>query len=296
MALGASCFEAFETTSISSVWARGKSPVPPASVFDDTVNAVYLPGPDRRIQYNNQTDVMHLCLSLQQESSIPTASPPAAEISSQLFPPRSACHSCSLPLKSSSVEAELTGSQQAEEISMGLLDTQWSDEMAETLRNARHIAIDAAQTKSFVDMSGPLAAEEIAMLACTLHQGLEVPYLVDYCPGQCQNCARPAVRSKDLIQQRDHLYMSLNLFNTDGAECEESTSNIDEKDSRRPDVIWGVDRVYREVYELEQLGWSNRHPAFVFGQALGAAIRSQQLDATQTCQLRGVRMLVVEDE
>ncbi|KAL1898269.1 hypothetical protein Sste5346_003677 [Sporothrix stenoceras] len=63
-----------------------------------------------------------------------------------------------------------------------------------------------------------------------------------------------------------------------------------------PDVIWGVDRVYREVFDLEQLGWSERHPAFMFGQALGTAIRAQQLDAAQACQFRGVRVLVAEDE
>ncbi|CAK7224536.1 hypothetical protein SBRCBS47491_005585 [Sporothrix bragantina] len=174
-----------------------------------------------------------------------------------------------------------------------LLDAQWSDEMAETLRNARRIALDAAHTSRFVDMSSPLGLEELAMLACTLHQGLEVLYLVDYCPGQCQDCARPGIKASNLTKKGE-FYKTLNDDGEIPKDDVSDTSNT--LDDRAPDVIWGVGRVYREVFDLEGLGWTDEHPAFNFGRALGAMIRAQQQDVTETCQFQGVRVLVVEDE
>lgn len=294
MALGAACFDAFEATSILTASARDRDPVSPAAVFDDAVNTVYLPGPDRRIQYNNRSDVMHICLLPQQRNTVPTPSPTVATTPSS--PSSSSFQGCALQPKKSAVEAEIADSQDTEDGSPGLLDAQWSDEMAKALRNARRIALDAAQTTCFVDMTSPLAVEEMAMLACTLHQGLEVLYLVDYCPGRCQDCARPALCAKDLVQRRSGLYTKLNPPNIDDAGNSIDINHDSEKDVRTPDVIWAVDRVYREVFDLEKLGWSNRHPAFVFAQALGLAIQTQQLEATQACQFRGVRVLIAENE
>ncbi|CAK7203749.1 hypothetical protein SEUCBS139899_006496 [Sporothrix eucalyptigena] len=293
MSLSSACVDAYAATSLSSspIQTRDKTPISsPAAVFDDAINTVYLPGPDRRIQYNNKNDVLHLCLSssnkrrFAQELSVPVAAslPPSS-------PANQTCASKDV-VEIEVAEVGLTADEtlDEDELTPGLLDVQWSDEMGETLRNARRIAIDAAHTTRFVDLSSPLGLEELVMLACTLQQGLEVLYLIDYCPGRCLDCDRPGSRAADLTK-KGGLYKSLNHDEDDEEEEKED-------DGRAPDIIWGVGRVYREVFDLEGLGWTDKHPAFDFGRALGAIIRAQQRDTTMTCQFQGVRVLMVEDE
>ncbi|CAK7229291.1 hypothetical protein SCUCBS95973_007171 [Sporothrix curviconia] len=306
MSLGVACIDAFAATALLPCNTTPTRVPPgesasPAAVFDKHINTVYLPGPDRRVQYNNQTDVLHLCLSssqrrrLIQELPTPPATPPATAITIAKPSPRN--KSCAFESTSDStstaVPTAATEARDIDETTSSLLDAQWSDEMAETLRNARRIALDAAHTCRFVDMSSPLGFEELAMLACTLHQGLEVLYLVDYCPGRCQDCARPTLKASSLVKKGE-LFKTLN---DDGELQKEGSACIgDTLDDRPPDVFGGVGRMYREVFDLEGLGWTDDHPAFNFGRALGAMIRWQQHEATQTCQFQGVRVLIAEDE
>ena len=330
MSLRAACIDAYAATALSPSTTRAREPTrgptSPPAIFDDSINTVYLPGPNRRVQYNNQTDVLHLCLSSQSQSqsrhsiSELASSAPATTtttttttattttvttitttvpVRSSLISSTAQDQTCALQTipKTESTDVPTTAADTPDinEAVPGLLDAQWSDEMAATLRNARQIALDAAHTSRFVDLSGPLATEELAMLACTLHQGLEVLYLVDYCPGRCWACARPKLRAADLAQ-RGALYESLNSDEGDNHDQQGQVTTKRADAGRAPDMIWGVGQRYREVFDLEGLGWTDAHPAFSFGKKLGAMIRLQQQDATQTCQFQGVRVLIVEEE
>ncbi|KAK2056147.1 hypothetical protein LY76DRAFT_618084 [Colletotrichum caudatum] len=125
--------------------------------------------------------------------------------------------------------------------------------------------------------------EEVAYLACCLQQGLRVLYLVDHCHGRCTRCKRHDARS-DRLQTRGPLYRQLQGRNDAGVAM-----------ARAPEVIHGVGKTYREVFDLEGLGWSHEHPNYVFAAAMDEMIRSQQADADKQ-DFEGVRVLLVEDE
>ncbi|GKT46293.1 uncharacterized protein ColSpa_06474 [Colletotrichum spaethianum] len=161
-----------------------------------------------------------------------------------------------------------------------VLEGPWSAEMAETLRDAQCIALDVAETWA-PSAIGAVLFEEIAYLACCLQQNLRVLYLVDHCHGRCTRCKRHETKIYQL-QTRRALYWQLN-------------QDIDDATARTPDVIHGVGKTYREVFDFEGLGWSHEHPSYVFAKAMDETIRSQQVDADKQ-DFEGVRVLLVEDE
>ncbi|KZL66554.1 multicopper oxidase [Colletotrichum tofieldiae] len=193
----------------AAVWRRmrGKS-----------VNTVYLPGRNERIQYDNDEDV--LFLRFRDGGAITDLSHGA------LFG-----------------EFEASGMNGLTDI----LEGPWSTEMAETLRDAQCIALDVAETWD-PSAIGTVLFEEVAQL-----------------------------------QARGGLYREL------------QNRDIDNAMVRTPDIIYGVGKTYREVFDLEGLGWSHEHPNYVFARGVDEVIRSQQAD-TDKQGFEGVRVLLVEDE
>jgi hypothetical protein len=96
---------------------------------------------------------------------------------------------------------------------------------------------------------------------------LEVLYLVDYCAGRCRPLGEATWNAKKEREQ-------------------------EHGEKRLGDVIHGVGTIYREVVELQRLGWHEDHPARALARVLKSTIRAQQ-GAAQT--FLGVRGLVCED-
>ncbi|KAK1981259.1 hypothetical protein LZ30DRAFT_750181 [Colletotrichum cereale] len=227
----------------AAVWrrTRGKS-----------VNTAYLPGRNRRIEYDGDDDVLFLRFG--DGGAI-------ADLShGVLFG-----------------EFEASGMNDLTDV----LEGPWSVEAAETLRGARRVALDVAETRA-PPATGAVLLEEAAYVARCLQQGLRVLYLVDHCHGRCTRCERHGTRS-DRLQTRGPLYRQLQSRDVDGAMA------------RAAEVIHGVGKTYREVFDFEGLGWSHEHPDYVFAAAMDEMIRSQQADADKQ-DFEGVRVLLVEDE
>lgn len=252
------------------------------------VNTVYLPGSNRYIRYDNRTDVLHLRLraenaarTLAQDTILGGPDPAHfagigesfLEIDLDVEP---IPDSIARPDWNDDELPYLAGFSP-------VLDGVWSKELSETLFSARRIALDISET--WTDSSpGALVIEEVGFLACTMQHDIEVLYLVDYCVGRCTACRRDKLGARHL-QKRD------GLLNTElhGESGEEMT--------RPADVIFGVGKVYREVFDLERLGWDSYHPTFAFARIIDEAIKSQQADAPGgKVTFRGVRILVAEDE
>lgn len=146
---------------------------------------------------------------------------------------------------------------------------------------------------------GSLIMQDIAFLACTMQHNLEVLYLVDYCAGRCDSCpSQPSsLRARDLMDRRDDgLYQALRNGET-----------WQKEKVRQPDVIQGVGKVWREVFDLEKLGWDEEHPGFVFAEMFAEVVKMQQGNwmgdenqdgefAREKPKFQGVRVLVAEDE
>lgn len=146
---------------------------------------------------------------------------------------------------------------------------------------------------------GSLIMQDIAFLACTMQHDLEVLYLVDYCAGRCDSCpSQPSsLRARDLMDRRDEgLYRALRNGET-----------WQKEKMRKPDVIEGVGKAWKEVFDLEKLGWDEEHPGFVFAEMFAEVVKMQQGnwmgDGSQDSELakervkfQGVRVLVAEDE
>ncbi|KAK2029572.1 hypothetical protein LX32DRAFT_727905 [Colletotrichum zoysiae] len=218
-----------------------------------SVNTVYLPGKNRKIEYDNDDDVLFLRF---RDSGAITNLADGVLLG----------------------EFEASGMNDLTE----LLEGPWSVEMAETLRGARRIALDVAETWA-PPAIGAAVYEEAAYLACCLQQGLRVLYLVDHCHGRCTGCERHDARS-DQLQTRGPLYRQL-----------QGRNDADGAMTRAPELIHGVGKTYREVFDFEGLGWSHEHPNYVFAAAMDEMIRSQQADADKQ-DFEGVRVLLVEDE
>ncbi|KAI7785329.1 hypothetical protein LA080_007614 [Diaporthe eres] len=143
---------------------------------------------------------------------------------------------------------------------------------------------------------GSLIMQDIAFLACTMQHDLEVLYLVDYCAGRC-DCHLSSLKAQDLMERRDEgLYRDLRNGET-----------WQKEKLRKPDVIQGVGKVWREVFDLEKLGWDGEHPGFVFAEMFAEVIKMQQGDwmgddsqdgevTRERAKFQGVRVLVAEDE
>ncbi|CCF38460.1 hypothetical protein CH063_09545 [Colletotrichum higginsianum] len=157
-----------------------------------------------------------------------------------------------------------------------VLEACWSAEMALTVYQALRIAIDVDE------MTMRLCIGEVACLASCFQKGLEVLYLVDHQTGDGGSDTRYRHVAADL-QNRGGLYRQLH------------SGILRENLTRVPDLIRGVGRAYREVFDLERLSWGESHPAYIFARLVTDSIRNQQLDAG-AAEFKGVRILVVEDE
>lgn len=119
-------------------------------------------------------------------------------------------------------------------------------------------------------------------LVCTLQNALEVLYLVDYSPTMA--------RAADLGSKDGELYARLHS----------GSSSSSEEAAREGDVIRGNGTVWREVFDLEGLGWDERHCGFVFGDMFEEVVGLQQGswfgEGERKATFQGVRVLVAEDE
>lgn len=143
---------------------------------------------------------------------------------------------------------------------------------------------------------GSLIMQDIAFLACTMQHELEVLYLVDYSAGSCDSHPS-SLKAQDLMEKRDEgLYRALRNGET-----------WQKEKARKPDVIQGVGKVWREVFDLEKLGWDEEHPGFVFAEMFAEVIKMQQGNwmgddsqdgevTKERAKFQGVRVLVAEDE
>ncbi|KAH8769988.1 hypothetical protein F5883DRAFT_417039 [Diaporthe sp. PMI_573] len=174
-----------------------------------------------------------------------------------------------------------------------IFESVWSQELAGALHRARRVAIDVSQ------LWPDLGARDIAFLACTMQHDLEVLYLVDYRAGRCdpQPSQPSSLRARDLMDRSDEgLYRALR--NGEAWKKEKM---------REPDVIQGVGKVWREVFDLEKMGWHEEHPGFVFGEMFAEVVKMQQgnwmgddeqvgQNTKERARFKGVRVLVAEDE
>ncbi|KAH8902570.1 hypothetical protein BR93DRAFT_972633 [Coniochaeta sp. PMI_546] len=219
-------------------------------IFNSNVNSVYLPAKDKWIQYDNTTDVLSLRFG---------AADPALNMTD---------------------DGEVNLRAFDSGIS-DLLSDNWSAELAETLRNARRIAIDVVETGFAVDVKDYIY-QEVAFLCCCIQQSLEVLYLVDHAACQCQACWQGRLvtnRGEDEGQAEGERNPSNNLDSVSGR--------------RRPDVVYGVGITYQEVEDLESIEWEESHPAFLFLSIFDEAIRAQQGD--DAC-FQGIRVLTCRQE
>ena len=260
------------------------------------VNAVYLPGPDRWVPISNgRGDV--ICLRFRDSSM-------ASRVSARALMGEFQAYASGVSSESDAARLlEALGSGGINESLTGM----WSDEMAAALRGARRVALDVAETWSWMatddttitddveaDMLSQamteLVFEETIYLACVLQNGLEVLYLVDNCVGRCPRCIKAGGgrdQRASQLQKKGELWKAL---------LSQGGHEVEERERRRsPDAIQGVGKLYKEVFDFEALGWHEKHPNFVYARMIGDAIRSQQSDG-EGAVFRGVRVLVVEDE
>jgi len=164
---------------------------------------VYLPGQNQWVQYNNSIDV--LALNFGAPSEVPKCSPNGTCLN------HTPDHTKSLSGGISDV-----------------LEAIWCDELAETLHQAKRIALNVDEIRS------PYAArntttEEMTYLACYLQKDLKVLYLIDYCVGRCKLCSKGVLEAADL-QQTPAL----------GGNNSAAMFGSHDTTSRSPDIIAGV--------------------------------------------------------
>lgn len=236
-----SCFEATEALQmLSSNKGQQEKVIKSLNPGMDS-NLVYIPGKDKWISYNNRDDVLFLRFG----SPVSVPDPPNEPDYQRVF-------------------------------NSGLSDVllcPWSAEIAESLRNARRVAIDVTEIYT-IHHSEEAIYQEVASLSCCLQNSLEVLYIVDHCIGHCQKCGKGNLDIKSL-QTRGQL---ANQFDIDSL-------------PRWPDVFHGNGLTYHEIFSWEKLGWSEDHPTFTVLRMFSEALRSQQGDLS--CFL-GVRVLACQ--
>ena len=273
--LRATCVDAANVSSL-------KASTPDTTTHSEERNTVYLPGPDRYIHYNNMIDVLHLrfrdggaATTLSQETLF-NAPDPALEPDSSVTPQTNEQSTDSAQSYQNSGDIYSNGIS-------AVLGSLWSSEMADTMHNARRIALDVTETWT-ESSTVSLIIEEIAFLACTMQHNLEVLYLVDYCVGRCTRCGRQNIVADELQTRGKELHRELQ-------------DSSEEEAARSPDVIHGLGKTYHEVFDLEKMGWSDQHPTYIFARIIGEAIRGQQEESTTGKQtFKGVRILAAKDE
>jgi hypothetical protein len=318
--LRATCLDASQVADLEGSANQG--------VEEENINTVYLPGSNRMVKYDNTTDVLHLRLRadnavaplFNQDIFLKGPDPIIPGFNDAPLDEKSGLdsqiqvlslgdtldlpNSADFETRSSSPATTMLATKwlastgdaeedEANELSYlsgfgAMLDGVWSKEMADTLYKARHIAIDISET--WTDASADaLVVEEVGFLACTMQHDIEVLYLVDYCVGRCTSPACARVGGKARLRARD-------LQRRDGVLIRDLHVDNEEEKIREPDVIVGVGKVYREVFDLEGLGWDGYHPTYAFAKIIDDAIRSQQDDGLGEVKFKGVRILVAEDE
>lgn len=159
----------------------------------------------------------------------------------------------------------------------------WSEELAAALHGARRIAIDVSQIWPELADEQTRLVQDIVFLACTMQHDLEVLYLVDD-PTRGES-------ARQLTARGGELYERLHYPSDDSWEREQT---------READVIHGTGKAWREVFDLEGLGWHERHPGFVFGEMFGEVVRLQQGnwhgEGQKKTTFQGIRVLVAESE
>lgn len=163
-----------------------------------------------------------------------------------------------------------------------IFQSMWSPTLATALHDARRVAIDVSQIWPELAQQQHKLVQDIVFLVCTLQNNLEVLYLVDYSQGQ--NVAKTLSSKDSELYSRFHSY---------GPER-------DAEKAREADAIQGNGTVWREVFDLESLGWHERHPGFVFGEMFGEVVRLQQGqwfgEGENMASFQGVRVLVADNE
>lgn len=175
----------------------------------------------------------------------------------------------------------------------------WSEELATALHYARRIAIDVSQL--WPDLAGGQSdlLQDIAYLACVLQNDLEVLYLVDYCAGRCNSA-----KAGDLMGRDTELHRKMHCHGSGGVSSFDKGAWDHEK-RREPDFFHGVGKIWREVFDIEKMGWDESHPGFVFAEVFGEVVGMQQGDCVgdrdvgamnKEVKFKGIRVLVAEDE
>lgn len=231
-------------------------------------NTIHLPSGRALLTYNNAQDVLHLRFT-----------PPAFR-----FPGGAGDRRHASPISA-------------------VFESIWSEGLAAALHHARRVAIDVSQLWPDLARGQGDVMDDIACLACVLQNNLEVLYLVDYCAGRCNN---KGARVGGLVGRDGGLYRKLYGHGCGGGGGTDVSEEVWDRERRRePDVFYGVGKIWREVFELEELGWGERHPGFVFVEAFSEVVRIQQGSLVgekyqgavrKEVQFQGIRVLIAEDE
>ncbi|KAJ2978020.1 hypothetical protein NQ176_g4047 [Zarea fungicola] len=154
------------------------------------------------------------------------------------------------------------------------LECLWSDDMALALRSARRIAIDISELWG-QEAIHPHIIQEIAALCSCIQSDLEALYLIDYCIGRCRRCWKGGLNSAKLTERMCVLSESLDPL------------------KKEMDHFYGSGVVYREICDLEGLGWTPDQLEFQLAIMMGDIIREQQ---GPEGAFRSVRILACENE
>lgn len=254
--------------------ARAQAAIPAADRA-----AVELPG-GRSVVYDNARDVLHLRFL--------TTPPIHTTITSGGGLPTPPPSRSSSPDGMEGVVGSGGGEEEfAAHPLSALFQSIWSRPLATALHAARRIAIDVSQIWPSLAEDQHKLVRDIVFFVCTVQHQLEVLYLVD--------SSRPPASSKDLANKCS-LYERFHRSTTSDElwEAEEAREG--------PDAIHGCGgAVWREVFDLEGLGWHESHPGFVFGEVFGEVVRLQQGNCfgepagEGRATFKGVRVLIAEE-
>lgn len=284
----------------------------------------------RKITYNNARDVLHLRFVLGNRSCSSTT-----PLSPDSPPPAPTTYSGPTlgNILYKGVTSRSAASTPPTHPLSAIFQALWSPHLAEALHTARRIAINVSQiwptlgdieSSSGADQSRhqhhSRLVQDIVFLACTIQDNLEVLYLVDSSStlggnsrrkrSGCNNAnSLQSVKSSPLYRalhpsskDPETHYHDTSSTNSNETEAHNAWQRLhdEQEQQRQPDVIRGVGKVWREVFDLEALGWHEKHPGFVFGETMGEVIRLQQGSwhgqGVKNPSFKGVRVLVAEDE
>lgn len=273
----------------------------------------------RRVAYDNARDVLHLRFLVDPAATdigaaatttggLPT--PPPSRSPS----PEVDCRMEDIPERHSNADEDPVPPPPAP--LTALFQSSWSPALATALHAARRVAIDVGQIWPSLAEEQHRLVRDVVFLACTMQHDLEVLYLVDYSGGGSSSRLLPASSSSSTTTTTTTTTSSGPsthgndlMSKTPGSlyerfHCPALADEAWEKERARPgDVIrGGCGAVWREVFDLEALGWHERHAGFVFGEVFGEVVRLQQGNwfgegggRGSRAAFKGVRVLVAEE-